>query len=93
MRKWSDHSLTQVPGSPSKTFLRPDLHDELKRLASLPPNGLRAPKIILNIKVVCVDIVAGTVTLANGTSLAGDFIIGADGERVCRYARSYGWMH
>ena len=85
--KWSNNIHIQIPGSPTKTFLRPDLHDELKRLALFPPDGHRAPKIILDARVVSVDIVAGTVTLANGSTLAGDVIIGADGERVSRIHR------
>jgi hypothetical protein len=90
--KWSDGTHIQVPGYPTKSFLRPDLHDELKRLALFPPDGHRAPKIILDAKVVSVDIVAGTVTLANGLMLAGDIIIGADGERVRRITRLLCWM-
>jgi salicylate hydroxylase len=93
MGKGSDNIHIQVPGNPSKTFLRPDLHDELKRLALFPPDGHRAPKIILDAKVVSVDIVTGTVTLANGSTLAGDIIIGADGERVRRITRLMGLIN
>jgi 2-polyprenyl-6-methoxyphenol hydroxylase-like FAD-dependent oxidoreductase len=91
--KWSHDIHIQVPGSPSKTFLRPDLHDELKRLALFPLDGHRAPKIILDAKVVSVDIVTGTVTLVNGSTLAGDIIIGADGEHVRGITRSLGCIN
>ena len=74
--------MSQIPGCPSKTFFRPDLHDELKRLALFPPDAYQAPKILLGAKVIAVDIDVGVVTLANGLTLAGDVIIGADGERV-----------
>lgn len=87
----SDDIHIQVPGYPSKSFLRPDLHDELKRLALFPPDGHKAPKIMLDAKVVSVDIVAGTVTLANGSTFAGDIIIGADGERVGRNTQLLRW--
>ena len=81
-RFWPNILILQVPGSRSKTFFRPDLHDELKRLALFPPVGYKAPTILLGAKVVDVDIDTGTVKLANGSTLSGDIIIGADGERV-----------
>ncbi|KAE9364665.1 FAD/NAD(P)-binding domain-containing protein [Stipitochalara longipes BDJ] len=65
----------------AKTFYRPDLHSELKRLCLLESSEYKSPKLILGSEVVSVDIDKGIVTLANGSLLSGDLLIGADGER------------
>lgn len=80
------------------TFYRPDLHSELKRLCLLQSSEYKLPKLLLGSEVISVvslpffsfrrhcltiqDINKATVTLANGSSLSGDLIMGADGERV-----------
>ncbi|KAK2871696.1 hypothetical protein FQN49_002927 [Arthroderma sp. PD_2] len=62
-------------------MLRPDIHNELKRLALMDDGATPTPELILGIKVAAVDIERGTVTLEDGTVHTGDLIIGADGER------------
>ncbi|KAG4427866.1 hypothetical protein IFR05_016654 [Cadophora sp. M221] len=66
-------------GSQTRTFYRPDLHTELKRLAMNQPGG--TPATLLLGEVIRVDIEVGTVYLADGTSHSANLIIGADGER------------
>ncbi|KAL2062874.1 hypothetical protein VTL71DRAFT_5946 [Oculimacula yallundae] len=65
--------------SQTRTFYRPDLHTELKRLAMNNPGG--TPATLLLGEVTRVDIEDGTVYLADGTSHSANLIIGADGER------------
>jgi salicylate hydroxylase len=84
LQKWSSKLITlqsKRPGQ-TKTFYRPDLHNELKRLALQRSEGHKTPTVLVGSRVVAVDIENAAVTLADGTVLTGDLIIGADGERV-----------
>ncbi|KAK2741931.1 hypothetical protein FQN57_005490 [Myotisia sp. PD_48] len=63
-------------------ILRPDIHNELKRLALIDDGRSPTPELILGAKVVDVDIERGTVALNDGTEYSADLIIGADGEQV-----------
>ncbi|KFZ08897.1 hypothetical protein V502_09068 [Pseudogymnoascus sp. VKM F-4520 (FW-2644)] len=68
------------PKAPAKSYYRPDLHNELKRVALLGLGG-KAVKLVLEAKVVSVDIENASATLADGRVFKGDVLIGADGER------------
>ncbi|KFY75896.1 hypothetical protein V499_04205 [Pseudogymnoascus sp. VKM F-103] len=68
------------PKAPAKSYYRPDLHNELKRVALLGL-GCKAAKLVLDAKVVSVDINNASATLADGRVFKGDVLIGADGER------------
>ncbi|CZR56403.1 uncharacterized protein PAC_06291 [Phialocephala subalpina] len=75
---------TTTPGadnSQTRTFYRPDLHNELKRLALYPGPGKKVPKLMLGRKVISVCIDTASAILENSEIIAGDLIIGADGER------------
>ncbi|PMD52776.1 FAD/NAD(P)-binding domain-containing protein [Hyaloscypha bicolor E] len=63
------------------TFYRPDLHSELLRLCMLQSSEYKSPKLLLGSEVATVDINNATVVLTNGSSISGDLVIGADGER------------
>ncbi|TVY43212.1 Aurachin C monooxygenase/isomerase [Lachnellula subtilissima] len=65
----------------TSTFYRPDLHNELKRIALLQSNGFKCPTICLGSRVATVNIETATVYLEDGTRLKADLLIGADGER------------
>ncbi|PVH83034.1 FAD/NAD(P)-binding domain-containing protein [Cadophora sp. DSE1049] len=71
--------INDVEGSQTRTFYRPDIHTELKRLAINNPGGASATLLLG--QVVLVDIELGIVYLADGSSHSGNLIIGADGER------------
>jgi hypothetical protein len=44
----------------TRTFYRPDLHNELKRLALSPPPGYPVPKLLLGSEVVAVVSLSST---------------------------------
>lgn len=91
-------TVSQAQKNAPKTFYRPDLHNELKRIALLKSDKFKTPTMRLGAKVARVvgqtkiattrlltilkDIKLGLVTLEDGEQLAADLIIGADGERV-----------
>ncbi|KFY18661.1 hypothetical protein V493_08433 [Pseudogymnoascus sp. VKM F-4281 (FW-2241)] len=76
----SSLDVAKYDKAPAKLYYRPDLHNELKRVALLGLGG-KAVRLILNAKVVSVDINNGSATLADGRVFKGDVLIGADGER------------
>lgn len=71
--------IEDLKGSQTRTFYRPDIHTELKRLAMNNPSG--TPATLLLGEVVSVDIELGIVYLADGSFHSANLIIGADGER------------
>ncbi|KFY17010.1 hypothetical protein V492_00954 [Pseudogymnoascus sp. VKM F-4246] len=72
--------LDVTEDTPAKSYYRPDLHNELRRVALLGLGG-KAVKLVLDAKVVSVDINNASATLADGRVFKGDVLIGADGER------------
>ncbi|KIM94740.1 hypothetical protein OIDMADRAFT_45659 [Oidiodendron maius Zn] len=66
-------------GAPWFFVHRVDLHNELKTLALAPSDGFPAVKLNLSTPVVDVNCEAGTLTLADGSTVRKDVIIGADG--------------
>ncbi|KAK2786809.1 hypothetical protein FQN53_006106 [Emmonsiellopsis sp. PD_33] len=73
--------LVERFGGRWQMILRPDLHNEIKRVALDKESDGPVPELILGARVVDVDIKLGTVILEDGTTHSGDLIIGADGER------------
>ena len=64
---------------PYHTILRQDLHRALREAATVP-EGLGQPATInTSAKVAKVDTSAGSITLEDGRTITGDFVIGADG--------------
>jgi salicylate hydroxylase len=64
---------------------RADLHDALKKLAVDGHLSGPVPELILGCRVQDVDVVAATVTLADGRTFHSDLVIGADGAHsFCR---------
>ncbi|KFX88456.1 hypothetical protein V490_07626 [Pseudogymnoascus sp. VKM F-3557] len=76
----SSLDVAKDPKAPAKSYYRPDLHNELKRVALLGLGG-KSVKLVLGAKVVSVDIENASATLADGRVFKGDVLIGADGER------------
>ncbi|KAN0099749.1 FAD/NAD(P)-binding domain containing protein [Hyaloscypha variabilis] len=76
-----DIRLHSLNSQGAMTFYRPDLDDELKRLCLLKSSAHKSPRFLLGSEVASVDIERANVTLANGSSLSGDLLIGADSER------------
>ncbi|OBT77935.1 hypothetical protein VF21_04357 [Pseudogymnoascus sp. 05NY08] len=76
----SSLDFAKDPKAGAKSYYRPDLHNELKRIALLG-QGCKAVKLVLDAKVVSVDIENASATLADGRVFNGDVLIGADGER------------
>ncbi|KAH7190437.1 hypothetical protein DER44DRAFT_816022 [Fusarium oxysporum] len=62
-------------------LFRPDLHQELQRLAFASDGRTVVPKLKLSARVVSVDIESATITLEDGSSYAADLVVGADGEK------------
>ncbi|EXL67562.1 hypothetical protein FOPG_16332 [Fusarium oxysporum f. sp. conglutinans race 2 54008] len=62
-------------------LFRPDLHQELQRLAFAIDGRTVVPKLKLSARVVSVDIESATITLEDGSSYAADLVVGADGEK------------
>lgn len=63
---------------------RVSLHNELKRLATLP-TGQGPPAVLKTAsRVVAIDPETATITLNDGTTFAGDLVLGADGVSVSR---------
>jgi 2-polyprenyl-6-methoxyphenol hydroxylase-like FAD-dependent oxidoreductase len=61
---------------------RVQLHEELKKLA-VSSEGLGTPAVLqTSSQVVDVDPSTATVKLADGTSISGDLVLGADGVSV-----------
>ena len=58
---------------------RADLHDALKRAACEPRDNHPMPKLLLDCRIASIDAQNATVTLEDGTTFAGDMLIGADG--------------
>ncbi|KAK2813654.1 hypothetical protein FQN50_000052 [Emmonsiellopsis sp. PD_5] len=73
--------LVEKFGGRWQMILRPDLHNEIRRVALDKESDGPIPELILGAKVVDADIKSGTVMLEDGTTHSGDLIIGADGER------------
>lgn len=63
---------------------RVDLHNELKRLATEPPDGVNPAILHLSAEVVDVDAEGGVLTFADGRRITKDLIIAADGIHVRR---------
>ncbi|OBT64856.1 hypothetical protein VE03_06449 [Pseudogymnoascus sp. 23342-1-I1] len=76
----SSLDFAKDPTSPATSYYRPDLHNELKRVALLGLGG-KAVKLVVDAKVVSVDIENASATLADGRVFKSDVLIGADGER------------
>ncbi|KFY75889.1 hypothetical protein V498_09861 [Pseudogymnoascus sp. VKM F-4517 (FW-2822)] len=76
----SSLKFAKDPEAPATSYYRPDLSNELKRVALLGSGG-KDVKLVINAKVVNVDIENASATLADGRVFRGDVLIGADGER------------
>ncbi|KAI1840241.1 hypothetical protein JX265_013033 [Neoarthrinium moseri] len=75
----TESAIPEKYGAPWFFAHRVDLHDELKRLAT-ESKGVGTPvQIYLNSEVVQYDPDAPSVTLANGSVVCSDVVIGADG--------------
>ena len=66
----------KIYGSPWLLNHRADLHEELRRLAMDPSLPGEVPELRLGCTVDSCDPESGTVTLADGTVLHGDVIVG-----------------
>ena len=77
--KYDYSGFENVFGSPYLLSHRVDLHEALKDMATSPNGPGRPAEIINGVHVVNYDAEAGTVELADGTTLSADLIIAADG--------------
>ncbi|KAJ7649696.1 FAD/NAD(P)-binding domain-containing protein [Roridomyces roridus] len=75
---WSGHKNVHDLELRSVMCHRSDLHDELKRLAMGEGRGLPV-QLHLDSKAVACEPESGTITLANGETIAADLVIAADG--------------
>ncbi|KAJ7649705.1 FAD/NAD(P)-binding domain-containing protein [Roridomyces roridus] len=76
VHSWGVH---KAEGSLPLACHRSDLHDELGHLATAGEGEGTPVQLHLGSKVVVCDPDAGSITLANGETIAADVVVGADG--------------
>jgi hypothetical protein len=83
LRNYVTPDYEHLYGAPWLLFHRVDLHNGLKRLATIPrPSTAAVAKVNLASEIADIDL-AGNITLADGTKMKKDLIVVADGIRVC----------
>lgn len=61
---------------------RADLHQELRHLATNPPEGIKSADLKFGKRVVSVDCEQGIINFEDGKRIQKDIVVGADGLHV-----------